>query len=188
MLIRVVNTSGNSILAISGEILPSNAILATSSLPSFRSNSLSDGTLLFNGFAASGGVTSNQEVLTFKIYNPNYLSPHKCLENLQLEGVLSNLEEVDFELVESALGIDYNLKAINLLYPNPTSGSVTISSTEPIVSMKIYTLSGLLVKENSYDGQKLIEMNADDLAGGMYLIVIENVDNIFDTQRLIIVR
>ena len=66
-----------------------------------------------------------------------------------------------------------------MLYPNPTSGIVTIESKKDIQNVRIYNLAGLLVKEHA-----AASFSVSDLATGMYLVVVKTDKGLF-TKKLV---
>lgn len=73
------------------------------------------------------------------------------------------------------LGVeDFSLNA-SVIYPNPSKGNFKIQSKTPLNKVKIYTLTGTLVKtiEIENDGEN-VDVNVADLKTGVYLIELQN--------------
>ena len=71
------------------------------------------------------------------------------------------------------------------LFPNPLIESTIISSNIKIEKLKIFNMSGKLVKNinlNNYE----FELNKGDLSNGLYFIAFENNNTIFKIEKLII--
>jgi hypothetical protein len=68
------------------------------------------------------------------------------------------------------------------VYPNPTSGKISVNTNEEIISISVYSLSG----------NKLLDLNTDktqldlDLDAGTYILTVETVKN--SVTRKIIVK
>ena len=76
-------------------------------------------------------------------------------------GILSNTSSSE-ELVKKQ---DINI------YPNPTNGSVWISSTHPILGYDVYTMEGKLIGSKSYDIHTAI--NFEIFSPGIYVVKIQ---------------
>ena len=111
----------------------------SSTIGSFLSNKLSIGELRFTGYNASQGIIAQDEVLRIELYNPLQLSLSDCLANIQIEGVLSTLEEVDFNLVEKSFGLKEN-KTELIVKPNPNSGNLYWSPQQNLIPSVYITL------------------------------------------------
>jgi hypothetical protein len=86
----------------------------------------------------------------------------------------------------SQITVDVNdIEPTNLaVYPNPTTGIVTISAQSPINQLKVYTVLGEVVKtENGLNsGQMTVDMS--DLEDGLYIFSATSGDHII-TQRVV---
>jgi hypothetical protein len=58
------------------------------------------------------------------------------------------------------------------IYPNPTSGQITINGQLTNANYAIYSLSGQLQKQGKLQGETT-NINIESLANGMYLLKIE---------------
>lgn len=71
-------------------------------------------------------------------------------------------------------------EGINKIYPNPTNGRFFInfiSEKETDLQLKIYSIVGQLVKEDTFNaqiGENITDVDASDFPNGEYLIVINN--------------
>ena len=107
------------------------------------------------------------------------------------KNVLTEKESV-YELLEKRLTwLDSNFGTVGLteeealeltVYPNPTSGKISVNTNEEIISISVYSLSG----------NKLLDLNTDktqldlDLDAGTYILTVETVKN--SVTRKIIVK
>ncbi len=66
------------------------------------------------------------------------------------------------------------------VYPNPSSGIITVATTSPIEKVEVYTLLGTKVK-NSKDAQ----MDIASLPAGIYLLTVETTDGKTGTKRIV---
>ncbi|MDB9993156.1 choice-of-anchor B family protein [Flavobacteriaceae bacterium] len=85
-----------------------------------------------------------------------------------------------FYLVKSStLSVDDNFLSNFSLYPNPSTNSVKLSSTNtPISKISIYDLSGKLLLSKKYNSEININLNISNLASGIYLLKINNKKSI----------
>lgn len=83
---------------------------------------------------------------------------HSDTLNTTIEVGITSVDEVDLE----SHGIS--------IYPNPTSGSITLSGLSKFDRIRIHDLSGRLVREVLDNGSN--EIDASDLESGIYLIQV----------------
>lgn len=85
-----------------------------------------------------------------------------------------------FYLVKSStLSVDDNFLSNFSLYPNPSTNSVKLSSTNtPISEISIYDLSGKLLLSKKYNSEININLNISNLGAGIYLLKINNKKSI----------
>ena len=67
------------------------------------------------------------------------------------------------------------------LYPNPTSDILNIDSENELKSVEIYSLQGQKVMSSKNN-----VINISDLASGLYLVQVTDIENITATKKLII--
>lgn len=97
----------------------------------------------------------------------------------------NNVYAVDYSLGTTG-SLDPGSTADNLIYPNPTSGSVTVScsSSSPAVAWSIYTNSGVMVAHGDVDVNTDNENNTYNLqlppglAPSVYILVLQNDDGV----------
>lgn len=66
---------------------------------------------------------------------------------------------------------DYSIPTANIIvYPNPTSGQLTVSSSEAIRNITIYDLSGRLVESVNVNADMQVNLNVARLNSGVYFI------------------
>ena len=111
---------------------------------------------------------------------PNELNDHnnEALNNY-LEGM-----EIQCENLYEDLGIQTNNTNL-LLYPNPTSGNVTLEMNGTIGLVEVYSLTGVLVKSYSINSTKA-KLKMNDLPKGVYLIKVNTTKNSTFWQKLVI--
>lgn len=67
--------------------------------------------------------------------------------------------------------LDHNITTANIaVYPNPTSGQLTVSSNEAIRNITIYDLSGRLVESVNVNADTQVNLNVARLNSGIYFI------------------
>ncbi|WP_432411667.1 DUF7619 domain-containing protein [Rasiella sp. SM2506] len=118
---------------------------------------------------SSGG--EEQGYITFRFKPVNGIEAGDRVQfqpQISLDGYHTNA----FTSVEyvTELGVEDNIIDIKeiLLYPNPTTGIITISSTENIQSIDVYSLTGQLLKTKSNLQQTEVTLSIEELAAGIY--------------------
>ena len=75
------------------------------------------------------------------------------------------------------------------VYPNPAKNVIFVSGKEgkSIDKIKIFDLTGKVVKEKSFAGKGLSQvlLNVSDLNGGLYLLTVEAGNNVYTTKIVI---
>jgi hypothetical protein len=69
---------------------------------------------------------------------------------------------------------DYNLVS-SLVYPNPVKGLLTISNTDTIKSIEIYTILGTIIKSIVCHKKKVL-IDLSEYSTGVYLLQIKKSD------------
>jgi hypothetical protein len=96
------------------------------------------------------------------------------------EGCLTIIEVLD------ALKTIENDNNINL-YPNPTTGRVTITGLEEgLQKITIRTITGELLLSKVIQGKNNFDLNLSHLPGAIYLVSIETLDKIINKKLLIV--
>ena len=70
------------------------------------------------------------------------------------------------------------------VYPNPANGVLNVINTEP-ATLKLYDVSGRLVKQQQAPGRMVQQINISDLRNGLYLLRIENANRIISKKVVI---
>lgn len=104
---------------------------------------------------------------------------------ISLDGyLLSAFTSVEYV---TKLGIDELISEIKeiILFPNPTTGVVTISATETINNIAIYALTGQLLKTKANLQQTEVTLNIEDLAAGIYFASVktESEEKVFRVMK-----
>ena len=89
---------------------------------------------------------------------------HLLFESGVVELCVEPLEETDLSVVEET---NNQLTA----YPNPVDDVLTITSTEQLTSVKIYTVTGDLVRSQSVISDQIIQLSFAELQAGFYFVV-----------------
>jgi hypothetical protein len=73
-----------------------------------------------------------------------------------------------------------------LIYPNPNNGQFTISGiSEPAATLRIFDLSGRMVREQLVNGGNQININTEELTNGVYQVSVVTANNII-TERMVV--
>lgn len=62
------------------------------------------------------------------------------------------------------------------IYPNPFGDQVNISSQQAISRVLVYNIKGQVMRENSFGGINEISLSTGDLAKGIYVFMVENIN------------
>ena len=90
------------------------------------------------------------------------------LSAFSLDGNCSS--QSSFEIVSTWVGLE-EIDAQNLqVYPNPTSGTLMMSSDQVILSWEVIDSQGRIVANNAFESRRLIEINTFDLKPGLYTL------------------
>lgn len=73
------------------------------------------------------------------------------------------------------------------MYPNPTRGNLTIESSEVISSIQVYGVNGALVKSIDAESKKKIDLDLQELNGGVYLAHIFS-EGKMTVQRIVLAK
>ncbi|MEG0701571.1 MAG: T9SS type A sorting domain-containing protein, partial [Muribaculaceae bacterium] len=88
-----------------------------------------------------------------------------------LTGMKSTTFTVDMPTLTGVEGIEVGKVAI---YPNPTTGQVTIALNSEISTVAVYSLSGALVRNIDGNGEVTMPCDFSDLASGVYFVKVNN--------------
>ena len=64
-----------------------------------------------------------------------------------------------------------------LVYPNPATETITVSSVDPIMSITVTNMLGQTIQYVNAPNQKVVTMNVSDLHSGIYILVTRNANN-----------
>lgn len=114
------------------------------------------------------------------------------LSSGSFEGTVDDLKIYNYELSPTEISNLYNYNVLsssdfnqnNLevsLYPNPVRDILNIEIENDIQSIEIYNIQGQKVLSSN---QK--QINVSDLASGMYLVRIQDIDNNIATKKIAI--
>lgn len=89
----------------------------------------------------------------------------------------------DFEFVSSGVGIDNNTALRMKVFPNPVNDMLKIESNRKIETVRIYNISGVLVKEVNANINKLnVDLNAFN--AGSYILKVNTDDGKTTVRRV----
>ncbi len=92
---------------------------------------------------------------------------------ISLDGFLTSaFTSVEYVTELGVEDISVTKTAISL-YPNPTTGNITISATETIQDISVYALTGQLLKTKTNLQQTEVTLNMEDLAAGIYFASVK---------------
>jgi len=97
----------------------------------------------------------------------------------------ANFKDIELSFVPSATSVEDSYTDAVQIYPNPTSGIVTISLSETEkTSVKIFDISGRTVYSNEFNNTGLYSLDISDLKNGNYIIQVDHERQTF-SQKLI---
>ncbi len=71
------------------------------------------------------------------------------------------------------------------VYPNPSENYIIIDSKTDISSVKIYSMSGQLIMENTVSCEKNIRLNISKLINGNYILITETADGRIHSNKIL---
>lgn len=91
------------------------------------------------------------------------------------------------DTIDGVVGIiDFNIPTANVsVYPNPTSGQLTVNSNEAIQSIVIYDLSGRIVEMQNINAETTAHLNVAHLNSGIYFIKTQLTNKQTKTSKFI---
>ena len=134
--------------------------------------------ITLTGGSPAGGIYSGNGVTSDSIFNPanaqsgvneityTYLGPNNC-SNYATEPIV----------VESCNGINsVSLENAIALYPNPTTGSVTLESDlfeDTKIYPVVYNIDGKVIELINESDGNTVKINTSNLAAGIYLVRLD---------------
>jgi hypothetical protein len=85
----------------------------------------------------------------------------------------------------SDVGFNSNSAQLFEIFPNPTYGLITIQSIVAIKQLTIRDIHGRAIVEENLTQEYLKELDLSNLDTGIYFIILETVDNVSITQKVI---
>ncbi len=116
-----------------------------------------------------------------------------CSSNSYLSSQLkSNSTDVNPGISDASQDIDYKLELESIklnLYPNPTTGQLTISATQSITFAELYDLAGRRLIQEYYGdgGGQQVQLDLSALSNGVYVVKATCRGKIF-TERVVVSR
>ena len=117
--------------------------------------------------------------------NPNYTYPNTGTYNVCLTVVDSCGQYVKCQNISvSGIGLDEDQLAQISIYPNPTSGLVTLKNTENVSEWAITTLAGQEINTQSVSSTE-INLDLSDLSAGIYILQLRTKNGYLASYKLI---
>lgn len=118
-----------------------------------------------------------------------YMNPDQSIYHIQLgievtEGYGAvRFNEADISMTQDALSInDFNINKIKV-YPNPSNNIIYINSPQPIQQIKLFSVLGKLVYQNSnFKGN----IDVSNVSKGVYFLKIISEDGLHFTKKIIV--
>ena len=61
------------------------------------------------------------------------------------------------------------------VYPVPVKSQLTIESPESLETVKIYSISGVMVQSFVFNGEEIATIDVDSLSPGYYFVIVNNL-------------
>lgn len=86
------------------------------------------------------------------------------------------------------LNLEENQKTASIVFPNPSDGKISIQTAMHLenVTVKLYTIEGILQYEQKFDELKEENLDFSSLSKGYYLLTINRIDGIYQTIKIIL--
>ncbi|NIJ46252.1 hypothetical protein FHR24_002736 [Wenyingzhuangia heitensis] len=99
----------------------------------------------------------------------------------------SRLSIANVKMTEEILKYNSSLNTFQntVISPNPANDVITITNNSAIQNITITNVSGTILKDNSYGGEKNISISIHNLHPGMYLVIITGTDGSKVIKKLI---
>lgn len=111
--------------------------------------------------------------------NANYIGFDSLTYKLTMGECDSSLATIIYH-IDEITGVHEISPSNNLIYPNPTQGSIHIN-IENVSSLKLYSSTGTLLEELPIKGEQAL----NHLENGIYLLIIESNDGSFSSQKIV---
>jgi uncharacterized delta-60 repeat protein len=153
----------------------SDVALSLTNVPSGITYSFDKGTVTGGSGTSTLTLEANNEVVAGDYtINVNGSGGYYTYTNLSLTVQNTNVPNA----------IDRTKSLSNGVYPNPVSNSLTISSSEGLKSINLYSVEGKIVKQQNVD-QNWVSMDVSKLQPGIYILQTEEADGKIETHKII---
>lgn len=115
-------------------------------------------------------MTADEQVRTFTLKVKALYADIKT----QYETTTEAVTKPDFQGVPTAIEIIETIEQLSV-YPIPAQSTITISSPVAIEQVKVYSLTGSLVKDTQCNGDNMMTLDISNLAAGTYLIIVNDL-------------
>jgi len=131
----------------------------------------------------------NNDLITSKEYRDEELENGKYIYNV------SAVYELMCEESELTEGVEVEIKYVDIndlqgsshkIYPNPTTGFVTISG-EGLSNVEIYDIQGRLLVQYNHINEKL-QINVNHLNNGIYFVKMYSETNMVAVKRMVVIK
>jgi hypothetical protein len=105
-----------------------------------------------------------------------------------LNGTFGDWSDIwKFKISESGVGVEENLEGETvMLYPNPTKGLATVSSSNTLLSVELYDYTGRLISNQQNVNATQVQLDLSDVKSGMYLVIVNTTNGIRTVKPLIV--
>lgn len=162
---------GSAVLSLSVSPLPTvNISLTPSVVCSGQSATITSSAA--NSYSWSTGQTSQNIVVTPPAVSQYVVTVKNAAGCSKTSAPLVLITEACVGINETSLTDE----TINI-FPNPTNGSLTIQSVDPIQKLVFRDISGRTVLERSFDLDTDIKLSMENLSTGVYMVEIHSTSN-----------
>jgi len=142
-----------------------------------------DGVLRNSGSFPSWNTQSGSSFYLGNLFGGAASAYVGAMDDLKIYDRAISASEVSLLFTNNTLSsADFNQNNLQVsLYPNPATDILNIEMTNEIKSIEIYNIQGQKVMSSN---QK--QINISDLAAGLYMVRIQDVDNAIATKKIII--
>jgi len=126
----------------------------------------------------------------------NYTSPNMPINMMDQSGVFlitgapingNRMGTITFTYITSTLSVEESNLIENVkIFPNPSQGNITISSSRNLETVEIYNILGRLVKRINVAQDTQLNLDLSGLSKGMYLVKITDINANTKSQKLIL--
>ncbi|MBG7630708.1 MAG: T9SS type A sorting domain-containing protein, partial [Bacteroidetes bacterium] len=124
-----------------------------------------------------------------RFIDADYINPAQSISHIQLGLEVTSgygavrFNQADITMVQKVLSVDDVITNTIKVYPNPSNNLIHVNSPQPIQQVKLFSILGELVYQNSYFQGSI---DVSNLSEGIYILKIISEDGMHFTKKIIV--